>query len=141
MVHSAWVGDMRAARMAGHSPATVPIRMAAPKPPALGSAKRATQTDFGSSFEDRNDHDVGDAEASDDVPGLPLDVATGYARWATVYDDQGNVLIAREQPTMHSLLDGLEGEPVPDVGCGTGRHLAWLSTRNRRIIGVDQSAE
>jgi hypothetical protein len=33
IVHRAWVGDMRAARRAGHSPATAPINMAAPMPP------------------------------------------------------------------------------------------------------------
>src|SRR6478736_6381741 len=31
-IHSAWVGDMRAARRAGSSPATAPIRTAAPIP-------------------------------------------------------------------------------------------------------------
>jgi len=34
MLQRAWVGDIRAARRAGHSPAMVPMRMAAPMPPA-----------------------------------------------------------------------------------------------------------
>jgi SAM-dependent methyltransferase len=84
---------------------------------------------------------VAGGERSEDVHGVPLDVAAGYARWATVYDDPGNALIAREEPTVHTVLESLEGEPVLDVGCGTGRHLAWLCTRNRRVIGVDQSVE
>jgi len=84
---------------------------------------------------------VEDGEMTDDVHGTPLDVAAGYSRWATVYDEPGNVLIACEEPTVHALLDTLEGEPVLDVGCGTGRHLSWLHGRNRRVIGVDQSVE
>src|SRR5215467_2372870 len=38
MVQRAWVGDMRAARIAGSSPARAPITRAAPSPPAQASA-------------------------------------------------------------------------------------------------------
>ena len=42
MLHSASVGDMRAARRAGMSPAIAPIKMAAPKPPAQASGGTTT---------------------------------------------------------------------------------------------------
>src|SRR5262249_54454608 len=45
-----------------------------------------------------------------------------------------------KEPTVRALLDRLHGGSVLDVGCGTGRHLAWQWSRNRRVIGVDQSA-
>jgi hypothetical protein len=37
MLHRAWVGDMRAARSAGHSPAIAPMSTAAASPPAQAS--------------------------------------------------------------------------------------------------------
>jgi len=80
-------------------------------------------------------------DAPREVHGVPLDVATGYARWAAVYDEPGNLLVSHEEPVVHAMLDRLEGEPVLDVGCGTGRHLAWLSGHGRRVIGVDQSPQ
>jgi hypothetical protein len=42
MVHRAWVGDMRAARRAGHSPARAPMSTATPSPPAHASAGMTT---------------------------------------------------------------------------------------------------
>ena len=42
MAHRAWVGDMRAARRAGHSPARAPMSTAAPSPPAHASAGMTT---------------------------------------------------------------------------------------------------
>lgn len=78
---------------------------------------------------------------SDDVHGVQLDVAGGYARWAAVYDEPGNLLVAHEEPVVRAMLGRLEGEPVLDVGCGTGRHVVWLRDQNRDVIGVDQSPE
>jgi ubiquinone/menaquinone biosynthesis C-methylase UbiE len=80
-------------------------------------------------------------DAARAVHGVALDVAAGYARWAAVYDEPGNLLVAHEEPIVRAMLDRLEGEPVLDVGCGTGRHLAWLHAHGRRVIGVDQSPE
>jgi ubiquinone/menaquinone biosynthesis C-methylase UbiE len=66
-----------------------------------------------------------------------LDVASGYTRWAEVYDAPGNPLIECEEPVIHSLLDELDGDPLLDAACGTGRHLAYLASRGHRMIGVD----
>jgi SAM-dependent methyltransferase len=77
--------------------------------------------------------------ASEDVHGVSLDVAAGYERWAAVYDEPGNLLIAHEEPTVRAMLERLDGEPVLDVGCGTGRYAAWLTGQGRHVIGVDQS--
>jgi len=45
-VNSASVGDMREARNAGHSPATAPMRIAAPMPPAQASAGMIIASDL-----------------------------------------------------------------------------------------------
>jgi len=72
-----------------------------------------------------------------DALGEPLGVASGYERWAAVYDQPGNPVIDHEQPAVWQLLDALPGQPVLDAACGTGRHLAHLAARGRTVIGVD----
>jgi len=66
-----------------------------------------------------------------------LDVPSGYARWAEVYDAPGNPLIECEETVVRPLLDQMSGDPLLDAACGTGRHLAYLAARGRRVIGVD----
>lgn len=75
-----------------------------------------------------------------DLLGESLDPKTGYRRWASVYDQPGNWVIDCEQPVVWGLLELLEGEPVLDVACGTGRHLEHLAAQGRRVIGVDLTA-
>ncbi len=70
-----------------------------------------------------------------------VDVATGYARWAEVYDLPGNPLVECEEPTVRAMLDGLDGSPVLDAACGTGRYLAYLAAQGHDVIGVDISPE
>jgi len=66
-----------------------------------------------------------------------LDVASGYRRWAEVYDAPGNPLIECEEPVIRPLLDELDGDPLLDAACGTGRHLSYLASRGHRMVGVD----
>lgn len=66
-----------------------------------------------------------------------LDPAEGYARWAAVYDLPGNPVVAHEEPHARELMGA--AEPILDAACGTGRHLAWLKSQGRLVIGVDQS--
>jgi len=68
-----------------------------------------------------------------------LDATTGYARWARVYDNLENPVVAHEGPAMQPILAASPGDPVLDAACGTGRHLAFLESIGRRVIGVDQS--
>jgi SAM-dependent methyltransferase len=70
-----------------------------------------------------------------------VDVPTGYARWAEVYDAPGNPLIECEETVIRPLLDQMSGEPLLDAACGTGRHLAYLASRGRHVIGVDIVSE
>jgi SAM-dependent methyltransferase len=66
-----------------------------------------------------------------------LDVAGGYARWSAVYDAPGNPLIDAEQDVIRLMLDEMDGNPVLDAACGTGRHLEYLARRGHDVIGVD----
>ena len=73
--------------------------------------------------------------------GGPLaGVRAGYDRWATVYDHDANPLPALEEPYVRAALGGVHGQDVLDLGCGTGRHAAWLAGAGARVTAIDFSA-
>jgi malonyl-CoA O-methyltransferase len=65
----------------------------------------------------------------------------GYDRWASIYDDEDNPLIALEEPQVDQLLGAMDGLEVADIGCGTGRHSIRLAARGARVTGLDFSQE
>ena len=70
---------------------------------------------------------------------LVLSTQEGYDRWAEIYDDEQNPLIALEEPVVDELLGDVAGLDVADVGCGTGRHALRLASRGAHVVGVDFS--
>jgi ubiquinone/menaquinone biosynthesis C-methylase UbiE len=65
----------------------------------------------------------------------------GYERWAAIYDQFPNPLLAREERYLMPLLPDLTGKNVLDVACGTGRWLQKLLERGARsAVGIDYSA-
>ena len=75
-------------------------------------------------------NDVGDPVAG---------VRAGYDRWAKVYDHDANPLQALEEPHVRAVLGDVRGLEVLDLGCGTGRHTAWLAGAGARVTAVDFS--
>ena len=67
-------------------------------------------------------------------------VREGYDRWSAVYDHDANPLLALEEPRVREALGDPRGREVLDLGCGTGRHAAWLVEAGARITAVDFSA-
>ena len=67
-------------------------------------------------------------------------VREGYDRWSAVYDHDANPLLALEEPRVREALGDPRGREVLDLGCGTGRHTAWLVEAGARITAVDFSA-
>ena len=67
-------------------------------------------------------------------------VRAGYDRWAAVYDHDANPLPALEEPHVRAALGGVHGRDVLDLGCGTGRHTAWLAGAGARVTAIDFSA-
>jgi 2-polyprenyl-3-methyl-5-hydroxy-6-metoxy-1,4-benzoquinol methylase len=61
----------------------------------------------------------------------------GYERWAALYDDEDNPLIALEAPLVTELLGDTRGLDVVDLGCGTGRHAAPLARAGARVTALD----
>ena len=68
-------------------------------------------------------------------------VRAGYDRWASVYDHDDNPLSALEAPHVRAALGDVRRLDVLDLGCGTGRHTAWLVGAGARVTGVDFSEE
>ena len=66
-------------------------------------------------------------------------VRDGYDRWARVYDHDANPLPALEEPHVRAALADVRGLDVVDLGCGTGRHTAWLAAAGARVTAVDFS--
>lgn len=63
----------------------------------------------------------------------------GYDRWAGVYDNDGNPLVALEERVAVPMLGDVRGLSVADVGCGTGRHALRLATAGARVTALDYS--
>ena len=79
---------------------------------------------------------LGPVGADDPLAG----VRDGYDRWAKVYDHDANPLQALEEPHVREALGDVRGRDVLDLGCGTGRHTAWLAEAGARVTAVDFSA-
>jgi malonyl-CoA O-methyltransferase len=68
-----------------------------------------------------------------------LSTSAGYDRWAEIYDDDGNPLIALEHPEVRRLMGEVTGLDVADLGCGTGRHSLWMAQAGARVTALDFS--
>ncbi|HET6582884.1 MAG TPA: class I SAM-dependent methyltransferase [Nannocystaceae bacterium] len=63
----------------------------------------------------------------------------GYDRWSEIYDDEHNPLCDIETPPVERLLGDVRDLAVCDLGCGTGRHTAWLANAGARVTALDFS--
>ncbi len=71
----------------------------------------------------------------------PLIVPTreGYDRWAHIYDDEDNPLIAMETARFRQLLGDVQGLTIADIGCGTGRQTVAMAASGANVTAVDFS--
>jgi SAM-dependent methyltransferase len=67
-------------------------------------------------------------------------VRSAYDRWSLVYDHDANPLPALESGPMRVAIGDVQRRRVLDLGCGTGRHTAWLSEQGAEVTAVDFSA-
>ena len=61
-----------------------------------------------------------------------------YAQLAQFYDIENAELV--EDITVYAALAKQQGNPILDVGCGTGRVTFALARRGYRVVGIDNSA-
>lgn len=66
-------------------------------------------------------------------------VREGYDLWAPLYDHDGNILVALEEPAVAGILGEVAGLEVLDLGCGTGRHALRLAAAGARVTALDFS--
>ncbi|MFN0135310.1 MAG: class I SAM-dependent methyltransferase [Phycisphaerae bacterium] len=75
-----------------------------------------------------------------DAPTIEhVSVRDGYDRWAEIYDDEDNPLIAVERQHLAWILGDVRGEDVLDAGCGTGRHSIELAAAGANVSACDLS--
>src|SRR4051794_19880109 len=70
-----------------------------------------------------------------------LPTREGYDRWPSIYDTDGNPLVALEEPCVDQLVGDVRGLSVLDVGCGTGRHAIRLAAQGAAVHAIDFSPE
>ena len=72
---------------------------------------------------------------------VELSPQEGYAAWSSIYDGDGNPLIAVEGPAMSRRFGDLSGKLALDLGCGTGRHCVTLIEAGASVVGLDLTPE
>lgn len=80
-----------------------------------------------------------------ELPSRTFSVQQGYDLWGPIYDTDRNFFTYLEsnhtylrQVVVNSLS---KRETALDLGCGTGRHLAFLEKNFDRVVGIDFSNE
>jgi len=77
------------------------------------------------------------SEPAKEIVELPT--LEGYDRWAMIYDDEDNPLVALEQDHIERLFEDVRDLRVLDAGCGTGRHALLLAHAGGKVAAVDFS--
>jgi ubiquinone/menaquinone biosynthesis C-methylase UbiE len=73
------------------------------------------------------------------VPGEIVSTREGYDRWAEIYDDVGNPLLALEEPELALMLGNVRGLRIADIGTGTGRHAIRFANAGAQVVALDFS--
>ena len=70
-----------------------------------------------------------------------IDPQSAYSLWARAYPPHPhNRLMEVEHETVLALLPDVRGRMILDAGCGSGRYLRELESRDATVFGVDLSA-
>lgn len=96
-----------------------------------------------------NEQAITQTTNQNEVPSS-IPVKDFYDRWASIYDDEKDILIALDDIQLNTLLPsflnsipnhGYTGRRIIDMGCGTGRNMFKLTdlAPKSRIMGLDFS--
>ena len=70
-----------------------------------------------------------------------MNTQTAYNNWAATYDSINNKTRDLELIAGKQLLVNADFSKVLELGCGTGKNTAWLSTKAKKLTAVDFSEE
>lgn len=70
-----------------------------------------------------------------------MTVQQSYNEWAQQYDSNVNLTRDLEAMALQNLLEHTDFKNVLEMGCGTGKNTAWLSSIAEHIIAADLSEE
>ena len=70
-----------------------------------------------------------------------MNIQQAYNNWATQYDSNNNKTRDLEAIALRKTLAGIQFDNVLEVGCGTGKNIAWLLEKATHITAIDLSEE
>ena len=70
-----------------------------------------------------------------------MSVQQSYNEWAQQYDSNVNLTRDLKAIALQNLLEHTDFKNVLEIGCGTGKNTAWLSSIAEHIIAADLSQE
>lgn len=70
-----------------------------------------------------------------------MDTRTLYNQWSATYDDVENKTRDLEKLAGQQILENLVYKKVLELGCGTGKNTAWISSKAKHHLAVDLSEE
>lgn len=68
-----------------------------------------------------------------------MEVQDAYTRWSTTYDSDRNLTRDLDRLAIERVLTGLRYHNVLELGCGTGKNTAFLTTIGRHVLAIDFS--
>jgi ubiquinone/menaquinone biosynthesis C-methylase UbiE len=68
----------------------------------------------------------------------PLSVRAAYDMWAETYDNSKNATRDLDAAVLRAQRFPLEGATVIEIGCGTGKNTAWLTSASK-VVALDFS--
>ncbi|MEQ8186609.1 MAG: methyltransferase domain-containing protein [Candidatus Eremiobacterota bacterium] len=70
-----------------------------------------------------------------------MDTASGYDRWAPVYEKDGNPMVNLDELVFsEEFTFNVKGKSVIDLGCGTGRHSIKFAEKGASVTALDISS-
>ena len=70
-----------------------------------------------------------------------MDIQQAYNTWAEQYDSNQNKTRDLEKNALQATLANFSFEKCLEMGCGTGKNTAWLSSVAKHVVAIDFSEE
>jgi ubiquinone/menaquinone biosynthesis C-methylase UbiE len=69
------------------------------------------------------------------------EIAAAYDQWAETYDTDPNRTRELAEQVLRKIELPVDGRDIVEIGCGTGRNIEWLATKDASITALDFSEE